>query len=529
MLIRGAQTILKEGGEVPDPRRAPSRGTMLMRRWAAVTLATLCTALVVSGGAGASRPAYAPPMCPLVKFHSAPTLGAQRACQIPGAPVTRGRAGTYLFLSQGAAGGGIFSSNGMLVWWQPHPVTRSAAVDLSVVKLWGKSYLALWSGSPHYVKSINEFYTQNGTVALYDNHYQQVGTITAAPPFAPDSIDLHEFRMTPQGDALVHITQLVRRKIKGHREYIAEDVVQKLSLVRDSTGIHTGKLIFQWDSLKHVPVSRSYWPNPGAGGVWDYFHLNSIAQDTDGNLIISGRNTWGIYKVNVRTGRTMWQVGGKGDSRLRKFWCYQHDVTPVGGNEYTVFDNGGIGPYCALNTTFHPARGLIIRVNPRKRPAGVRLIHAYTHNPPIYVNATGSMRRLPHGNVLIDWGGVPEITQYSATGRVELDLALSGWSYRGYRSSWIGQPLTPPAVAAQRQAGRTQVWCSWNGATQVVAWRVLAGVTPATLVAVTGAVRKQAFETHIALGKSYPYVGVQALGVGGQVLGTSTTISPSGS
>jgi hypothetical protein len=60
--------------------------------------------------------------------------------------------------------------------------------------------------------------------------------------------------------------------------------------------------LFEWDSIKHVRLSESYEPDPGDNGVWDYFHGNAIAQDTDGNLLISARNTWGIYKVNDTSG-----------------------------------------------------------------------------------------------------------------------------------------------------------------------------------------------------------------------------------
>src|SRR6202030_2155066 len=113
-----------------------------------------------------------------------------------------------------------------------------------------------------------------------------------------------------------------------------EYVVQKLALVRDSRGIHTGRVLFQWRSLRHVPVSDSYTGNPGDGGAWDYFHGNAIAQDADGNLLISSRNTWGIYKISARTGQILWQVGGKRDHRLSHPWCFQHDIDPLGNNEY---------------------------------------------------------------------------------------------------------------------------------------------------------------------------------------------------
>jgi hypothetical protein len=312
--------------------------------------------------------------------------------------------------------------------------------------------------------------------------------------------------------------------IHGQPETVLQYVVQKLSLVHDSHGIHTGKVLFQWDSLRHVPLSKTYIPNPGRGGTWDYFHGNSIDQDSDGNLIVSARNTWGIYKISVRTGRIMWQVGAEGDSRLKTPWCFQHDASALGDDEYSVFDDGGIGQHCLLGRSWHASRGLIFRVNPAQHPAGVRVVASYSHTPTIHSSYLGSMQRLSDGNVVVGWGDIPQITEYSPSGRVLMDLSLSHNSFRGFRWAWVGKPLYPPAVTAELQGSTTQVWCSWNGATQVVSWRVLAGPAPAKLLAVAGPMHRQGFETHFALGQRYRYVAVQALGASGQVLGTSKAV-----
>jgi hypothetical protein len=304
-------------------------------------------------------------------------------------------------------------------------------------------------------------------------------------------------------------------------------VVQKLSLVHDSHGIHTGKVLFQWSSLRHVPVSRSYLPYQPGSAAWDYFHGNGIDQDTDGNLIVSARNTWGIYKISVRTGRILWEVGGQGDHQLKLPWCYQHDVTVLGDDEYGVFDDGAVGPDCVGARSWHPSRGLIFRVNPSHKPAEVTLVNAYTHHPAIHSEYLGSMQRLSDGNVVVGWGDVPQITEYSASGRdVLMDLSLSHDSFRGFRYPWVGHPLTLPAVAAETNGSATDVWASWNGATAAVAWRLLGGATPATLTAVGGPLHRQGFETQFSLNQRYPYVAVQALSSTGQVLGTSRTISP---
>ncbi len=468
--------------------------------------------LLLGGGAAQARPQlYVPPRCPDVRFHSEPWLGPQRVCMNLGVRTHGTEPGTYLFLTPEMAGVGIYRDNGALVWWHRRPAGATDTHDAGVVRLWGHRYLAVWSGRARTVGH-DGVLIRVGTVALYNQHYQRVGTVTAGRPFAPNQLDMHEFRVTPEGDALVGVYKPVTMVVHGHPETVLDDVVQKLSLVRTAHGIRTGKVLFQWSSLQHVPLSASRLPDPGSGGVWDYFHLNAVSQDADGNLVISARHTWGIYKINVSTGSITWQLGARGDPTLRVPWCYQHDVTALGHDEYSLFDDGGQGPGCWPRLSWHQARGLIIRVNPTVHPARVQLVRSYTHQPLVHSDYVGSTQRLDDGNVLVSWGTTPVITEYSADGRrVLMDLSLSQQTYRGLRFAWTGRPLQPPTVAAQLRTGGTDVWASWNGSTEVTAWRVLAGPVRGHLRAVTPPIPRTGFETAIDLPHRYQEVEVQAL------------------
>ena len=125
------------------------------------------------------------------------------------------------------------------------------------------------------------------------------------------------------------------------------------------------------------------------------------------------------------------------------------------------------------------------------------------------------MQVLAGGASLIDWGDLPAVTQYASDGAVDMDLSLSAWSYRAYRFPWIGSPLTPPAVAARIDRAGTTVWASWNGSTEVRAWRALAGSRSSQLNPVGPARSKKGFETAIFLHRRYAKVAVQALGATG--------------
>jgi hypothetical protein len=468
---------------------------------------------------------YTPPACQTVTFHTEPQLYAQRVCMNVGVRTHGTEPGTYLFLTPDQTGVGIYTSTGTLVWWEHRPVGDENAYDAQVVDLFRHPYLAVWAGS-HKAFGTNGVYVNRGTVLLYNERYQQVGEITAGRPFSPDTIDAHEFRMTPDGHALVGIYVPIHMRVDGHLEYVINYVVQELSLVRGPNGIHTGKVLFQWSALTHVPLPETYLPDPGPNGGYDYFHGNSIAQDSDGNFLISGRNTWGIYKVSAKTGRILWQVGGKGDVTLPHPWCYQHDITPLGNGEYSIFDDGAEGPDCMRQTTWHQSRALFFRVQPT--PGSVRLtpVKAYKHVPRAFSEFVGGAQVLSDRNVLVDWGTVPEISEFSPTGSVLMDLSLSYASYRGFRAPWVGQPTAPPAAAAQLKAGGTEVWASWNGSTEVSAWRALGGATASTATISLGPpVPKRGFETSLFVKPRYPFVAVQALSASGQVLATSKPVA----
>lgn len=487
---------------------------------AMLILCGLLWSLDAPGAAAAGR-------CPTLSYRSAPKLKAQRACENLGVTTQGTPSGTYLFLTQNGAygaGAGIFQDNGDLVWWLGTRGQKDH--DMTVVRYRGQPYIALWTGRAPGAGSYGI-----GSITLYDEHYRIAGHISIGRAYGAHGIDLHEFQITPSGQMLVGSYTPRRMRVNGHWETVLGYLVEKWSLVRSSSGIHAGKLLFAWNALTDVRLSDSHVPDPGANSIWDYFHGNGITQAPDGNLLVSGRNTWGIYEINDHRGtpgfdHVYWQVGAKHDSRLPEPWCYQHDISGLGHGVYSVYDDGGTGPGCMPHSTQHPARGLIFTVDTSRRPVRVKLVRAYTHSPPIDTAFTGSTQILDNGDALIDWADHPEITEYDSTaGQVKMDLSLSGWSYRGYRFGWDGQPTQSPALAAQTTTSTTNLWASWNGSTEVAAWRILGGPDASHLAPIGSPVSKTGFETAMSVSGHYASLAVQALNAQGGVLMTSEPIS----
>jgi hypothetical protein len=151
----------------------------------------------------------------------------------------------------------------------------------------------------------------------------------------------------------------------------------------------------------------------------------------------------------------------------------------------------------------------------------------YVRGAHFYVAFTGSTELLPVGklpfrNVLVGWGAKPYFSEYSKAGRLLLDAAWPpvDLSYRALLTqNWVGKPFYPPSGVVRKHHGHSTVFASWNGATQVAFWQVLAG-RPGHLKLVA-TVRKSGFETVIHLRRTYRHYKVRAVSATGRVLGTS--------
>jgi hypothetical protein len=396
----------------------------------------------------------------------------------------------------------ILDPSGNLVWFQPLPPNELAA-DFRVQQYQGQPVLTWFQG-----------YTNNGSGdgegVIYNTNYQQIATVQAANGVR--GMDLHEFLLTPQGDAwIVGISPV---------SYPGEKTRPLMDAVVQEIDVKTGLVLFEWHALDHIPISESYFKTNAPGLVYDPYHLNSISIDTDGNLIISMRNTWGIYKISSQTGAVMWTMGtnqnqfkrGSGTSTV-----FQHDVLVQPGGTFTMFDDGGGPP------TVRPGRAIRVAVNENTKT--VTLVKQYQHSPALDTNFEGDAQPLPNGDMFVGWGQQPYFTEFSASGKQIFDARFTSntSSYRAYRFQWTGQPTTPPSIAAGANNDTTsEVWASWNGATTVSSWRVLAGPSPGGLTQLE-TVGKHGFETDISASTGMPYFAVQALGASGQVLGTSST------
>ncbi len=293
----------------------------------------------------------------------------------------------------------------------------------------------------------------------------------------------------------------------------------------------TGKLVHSWDALDHIPLSDSRASLPTNGFPWDAYHVNSINLPGDGTFVVSMRNTWAAYKVNIATGTIEWTLGGRHSSFKTGKGAdfeWQHNVVVYPGTQLvTLFDDHccqitGGGTYVSPTA---PSRALVLKLDQGARTAS--LAGQYDHGSNFDSEYMGSTEPLANGNEFVGWGSAPFFSEYDSSGDMLLDARLPGSdiTYRATVEPWVGKPLDPPAAAARHAGARTTVYASWNGATEVKAWRVMGGSDAGSLNQVASA-QKSGFETAIPVTQGYKTFRVQALDGHGRVIGTSKTVTP---
>jgi Arylsulfotransferase (ASST) len=403
----------------------------------------------------------------------------------------------------------IYAPDGRLVWFDRLPGGETAE-DLNEQTYEGKRVLTWWRGR------VLVLGFGQGEDVITDSRYRTVARVAGGNGL---KADLHDFRVLPGNVAYITAYNPIRcdlSSVHGSRGgAIVDTAIEQIDM-------KTGLVRWEWHSLDHVGAEESEVEAPAGATPWDYFHINSIDPEPDGNVLISARSTWAGYQLQRGSGKILWRLGGNKSSfamgpGTKVAW--QHDARMLPDGEVTFFDDGA-------NPPIHKqSRAVRIKLDLKSHRA--QLTAAYTHSdPPLLAASQGNAQTLSDGNVLVGYGGSPAISEFARDGSLLLDahLPLDMSFYRAFRYPWSGQPLSPPAVLASLNdtAEETIVHASWNGATDVAAWRVLAGEQPSSL-SEQAQIAADDFESSTILPKEHGYVAVQALDAAGHVLGTSKT------
>jgi hypothetical protein len=403
----------------------------------------------------------------------------------------------------------VYTPQGRLVWFDRLGAGQ-VAENLNEQTYEGQRVLTWWKG-----RVLSLGFGQGEDIVM-SSSYKQLATVPGGNGL---KADLHEFQILPGGIVYTTAFNPIRCDLKsagGPADgTITDTAIQQIDM-------RTGLVRWEWHSLDHVAAAESEVETPGDETPWDWFHINSIDPQPDGRILISARSTWAAYELEGLSGRILWRLGGTKSSfkmgpGTKTAW--QHDGRVLGDGEVTLYDDGS-------NPPIH-SQSRAIRIALDMKTHTARLISSLTHaDPPLLSASQGNMQTLPSANTLVGYGGLPAISEYAPGGALLFDahLPYEMSFYRAFRFPWTAQPSTRPAVlaAANNTGEETIVHASWNGATDVVSWRVLAGGKDGSLETLAR-VPVAGFETSTILPKRYRHVQVQALDAAGHTLGSSAS------
>lgn len=453
----------------------------------------------------------APPAAPAdaQSFYSQPGMQAPiMAVTTPDRDPAAGDVFTTNGPGPGQYGPLIYAPDGRLIWFG-HLTEGRTAEDLNVQEFEGRRDLTMWKG-----KVLSLGFGQGEDIVM-DSGYATVAKVAGGNGL---KADLHEFQLAPHGIAYISAYNPIHCDLRGEKGSaqgtIVDTAIQEIDM-------RTGLVRWEWHSLDHIGAAESEVEVPSGVTPWDYFHLNSIDPESNGNLLISARSTWAAYQLEKGTGRVLWRLGGNRSSfkmgpGTKTAW--QHDARLLGNGEVTFFDDGA-------NPPIHKqSRALRIRIDAHSHRA--TLVSSLVHrSPPLLAASQGNAQNLPGGNTLVGYGGIPAISDYAEDGSLLFDAhqPFDFTFYRAFRYPWSARPATPPSIlaSANNTGEETIVYASWNGATGVASWRVLAGAKP-TALSPQATIPDSGFESATTLPHKFSYAAVQALDTSGRTIGTST-------
>jgi hypothetical protein len=259
-------------------------------------------------------------------------------------------------------------------------------------------------------------------------------------------------------------------------------------------------VVFEWRSWDHIALTETL--ESLTDSVITPVHGNALEPDYDGNILVSCRNLDAIIKIDRQTGDILWRLGGK----LNDFtfvndegFHRQHDIRRLADGDITLFDN---------RTLVQPlySRAVEYRLDEVHKTA--TRVWEYRHTPDLYAPWVSNVQQLPNGDRLVSWGlPTPNVTEVTPGGTPIFELGYTDnlqASYRVFRFPWQGYPTWPPVLLLDQADGENRLHFSWNGATEVASYRILAGNTrhPDEVI---GTVSKQGFETTLDVSKFADY------------------------
>ena len=287
--------------------------------------------------------------------------------------------------------------------------------------------------------------------------------------------------------------------------------------------VPSARVLFEWRSLDHVKLTESY---SKVAPAFDFFHVNSIDVDADGNLLVSARNTWTVYKID--------RAHRQGDLAARR-------------QEERLRDGAGHAVRLAARRPARRRRERDDALRQRRRPAGASRSRAGSRSsldlgeeardarPPVRPPAEDARPRASAASrrsrtATSSSAGAPSRTSPSTrpAGAVLLDAKLphGGQNYRTLRFPWMRVPAERPRLAARSTAVRDAALRDAGTARPAFTpGRCSPGARPTSLTPRDAPRPGPGSRRGSTSRRAHRYAAVVALDAGGKPLGRSAAVA----
>ena len=279
-------------------------------------------------------------------------------------------------------------------------------------------------------RSSSLFWQRDNTVSFIDArraHFKMApdGSFVDTLRFSDYETDFHECRTLANGNAIllgfqprmVDMSKLVPGG-KPNATVIG-------AIIREVTP--GGDTVMEWSSFDHLKITDATDNIDLTLPAIDYAHINSVSEDTDGNLLLSIRHFDAVVKIDRKTGTVIWWLGGEKSKRNDFTWMndvvdgfrgfsHQHCAEVMANGNLLLFDNGNLR---------EPRYSRAVMYKLDQTAKTVSRVWEYRHTPDIYAPTMGSVQELGNGNILVGWGSSRTsvvCTEVTTDGVVEAEL-----------------------------------------------------------------------------------------------------------
>ncbi|MCJ1293684.1 hypothetical protein MMC34_005239 [Xylographa carneopallida] len=363
-----------------------------------------------------------------------------------------------------------------------------------------------------------------------DQTYTQVAKVAPSGAFAGQNLtqDLHEFNVIGTAGASALITSYVNFAHNVTYPACPGSPTTPFTKTGLFTEVSTDGLdtaLFQWNAIDYVDPTDTY-VCPGENNVgtgnnigdgFDFFHINAVDKDENGDYLVSSRHTSTLFKIagnknteGLAPGSIIWRLGGKRNS----FPVMDSTVTGTPNLNFSFQHHArfrpsinGVSLWDNANDNITPASavassGMSVTISTSNGTNTATLIEQYVSPDHQLDSSQGSHQFLPNGNHFLGLGSYPYVYEQTSDGTT---VFYANWgvlplqSYRAFKYEWVGKPpITEIALFgyAQNCTAPAAFYASWNGATEVVSWKYFTSSSEnGTFALAATAVNNGTFET----------------------------------